>query len=135
LTLGNELVNWRRLLGKQRSEAARELIRAEIRKRKALYGEFIEECSKLLIDSLTHALKKPKTMLSPYALLNRIRLSASEAVRVEAELVMRQITEQYFARNLSLEEVRDLALSGSADPLKSFSEACRAELRSIHAGV
>jgi len=51
-----------------------------MRKREALYGEFIEECSKLLIDSLMHALNKPETMLSPYALLNRIRLSASDAV-------------------------------------------------------
>jgi len=41
---------------------------------------------------------------------------------------MRRITEPYFARNLSIEELRELARSASADPLKSFIEACRKEL-------
>ena len=60
-------------------------MRAEFRKREALYGEFIAECSKLLIDAMTHSLDKPETLLNAYALLNRIRLCASPAVLAEAE--------------------------------------------------
>jgi hypothetical protein len=41
------------------------------------------------------------------------------------------ITDQYFSRNLTLQEMRQLAHSAGADPLKGFGEACRAELRSI----
>jgi hypothetical protein len=104
----------------------------EIRKREMLYGEFIAECGKLLMDSLAHALEKPETLLVAYALLNRIRLSASEAVLAEAEGVMRRLTDQYFSRNLSLEEMRELAGKGPAsDPLKSFGDTCRVELKSM----
>jgi len=88
------------------------------------------------MDSLAHTLEKPETLLVVYALLNRIRLSASDAVLAEAEGVMRRITDQYFSRNLSLEEMRELASKGSAaDPLKSFGETCRVELKSTRRAV
>ena len=74
-------------------------------------------------------------LLSVYELINRIRLSASDAVLAEAEHVLQRIMEQYFAPNLSLEEVRALATSASSDPLKAFGEACRAELNSMRGAV
>ena len=115
----------------QKSLNRRELILMEMRKRETLYGEFISECAKLLIDAFTHALERPENLLPLYALINRIRLSASKPVLVEAENVLRRITEQYFLRNLTVEELRQLAHSGDADPLKAFGEACRAELNSV----
>lgn len=72
----------------------RELVREEMRKRETLYGEFIGECAKLLMDSLTHTLEKPETLLTVLALLNRIRLCASPAVLDQAERLLRRITEQ-----------------------------------------
>jgi hypothetical protein len=117
----------------QRTQGKRELTRAEIRKREALYGEFIGECAKLLMDALGHTLEKPETLLPAYALINRIRLSASHAVLAEAEHLLRRITEQYFSSNLTVEELRQIARSGDADPLEAFGEACRVELESIRA--
>ncbi len=120
----------------QRIQTKRELIRAEIRKREALYGEFISECSRLLMDALVHTLDKPEPILPAYALLNRIRLSAPDAVLTEAEKILRRITDQYFSPNLSLEEMRALVRSGSdVDPLKPFGDVCRVELKSMHAAV
>lgn len=113
----------------------RELVREEIRKREALYGEFISECSKLLMDALTHTLQQPETLLPVYALLNRIRLASSRAVLAEGESLLKRITEQYFSPNISVEEMRRLALSEGGDPMKSFGEACRAELKAIRAAV
>ena len=50
--------------------------------------------------------------------------------------MLKRITEQYFSPNLSVEEMRTLVRSGSgADPLKSFGEACRVELKSMRAAV
>jgi hypothetical protein len=117
----------------QKTLNKRELVRDEIRKRETLYGEFIAECSKLLMDALTHTLQQPETLLPVYAVLNRIRLSASREVLGEAEHLARRITEQYFSRNLSVDEIREIALSESADPMKAFGEACRAELKAIRA--
>ena len=120
----------------QKTLSRRELIGAEIRQRQALYGEFIRECSKLVMDSFERTLDKPETLLSAYELVNRIRLSASDAVLAAAEHVLLQITEQYFSPNLSVEELRTLVRSGGgADPLKSFGEACRVELKSMRATV
>ena len=110
----------------------RELLRAEIDKRGMLYSEFISECSKLIVDAYGHTLESPETLLSAYALLNRIRLSASDAVLAQAEHILVWITEQYFSPNLSPEDMRALIHSLGNDPLKPFAEACRNELKSIH---
>jgi len=119
----------------QKTVSKRELIQEEMRKRETLYGEFIAECAKLLVDAFTHTLDKPDTLLILYALINRIRLCASQSVLAEAERLLRRITEQYFSRNLTLEEMRELTRSEGADPLQSFGEACRVELRSLRARV
>jgi hypothetical protein len=119
----------------QRALYRRELVQTEIRKRETLYGEFISECAKLLVDAFTHTLDKPEQLLPIYALINRIRLCASQPVLAEAEHVLRRISEQYFLRNLTVEELRQLARSEEMDPLKAFGEACRAELKSMRKGV
>jgi hypothetical protein len=115
----------------QRTSNKRELIRIEMSKRETLYGEFIGECSRLLIDALTHTLEKTETLLPGYALLNRIRLCASPAVLQEGERLLRRIADQYFSNNLTLDNVRSIVHSADADPLLDFGEACRAELGSM----
>jgi hypothetical protein len=115
----------------QKTVNKREMIHGEIRRREALYGEFISECSKLIIDSYANKLEKPETLLSVYALLNRIRLSASQPVLAEADELIRQITHQYFSPNLSSEEMYGLVRSAHPDPLKLFGEACRSEFDSL----
>ena len=119
----------------QRTHSRREMVRLDVRKREALYGEFIAECGRLLMDALTHTLEEPETLLPAYALLNRIRLTASGAVLAEAERLLIRITEQYFASNVTLEEMGRITRSVDADPLKTFGEACRAELDAISARV
>jgi len=119
----------------QRTLSKRELLRADIRKRETLYGEFINECSARIIDSFERTLEKPETLLHAYALLNRIRLCASDAVLAQAEATLQFITEQYFSPNLSVDEMRKLVRKWTTDPLTPFGEACRLELKSIRAGV
>jgi hypothetical protein len=119
----------------QRTLSKRELVREELRRREALYGEFIGESAKLLMDAFTHTLEKPETFLPFYALLSRIRLSASDDVLAEAERLLTRITEQYFSSNLTVEEIRQLAGSEDTDPLKAFGEACRVELKSMRGRV
>ena len=119
----------------QRALHRRELVREEIRKRETLYGEFIAECSKVLVDAFMHTLEKPETLLPVYALINRIRLCASRPVLAQAEDLLRLITQQYFSRNLDVEQLRELALSQEPDPMKAFGEACRAEFKAMRARV
>ena len=119
----------------QKTISKRELAHEELRKREALYGEFIGECAKLFMDAFTHKLEKPETLLPVFALINRIRLCASRKVLAEAEHMLRRITDQYFAQNLTVEELRKLAHTEQADPLSAFGEACRAELKLLRAGM
>src|SRR4029077_19191592 len=116
----------------QRTSSKRKEFHSELTRRETLYGQFINECSARALDSLENTLDKSERLLAIYALLNRIRLCASDTVLAEAERALAAITEQYFRPNLSLEQLRALIRDGAnADPLKAFAEACRAELRSI----
>jgi hypothetical protein len=115
----------------QKTLRKHERIGEEIRQRETLYSEFIREGSKLVVDSFAHTLERAETLLAAYELINRIRLSASDAVLKEAENVLRRITEEYFSPNLSVAEIHELVRSGAADPVKQFAEACRAELKSM----
>ena len=119
----------------QNTRNKREARRGEVAKREALYGEFINECSKRVMDSLERNLDKPQTLLSVYALLNRIRLCASDAVLTHAAELVRFIMEQYFAPNVSIDEFHERVHNAGIDPLKAFSEACRRELMAMHAQV
>ena len=115
----------------QKTLNRRELLREEIRSREALYGEFISECARLLVDAFQHSLERPETLLPAYALLNRVRLYASREVLAAGEKLLGRIADQYVASNISAQELFDLARSAQTDPLKEFGEACRAELKAI----
>lgn len=117
----------------QKAQHRRELLRDEIDRRETLYGEFIAECARLLMDAFQHSLEKAEAFVPVYALVNRILLCASQPVLAEAEQVVMRITEQYFSNNLSMAELRRIATSEDTDPLKAFGEACRAELKDIRA--
>ena len=119
----------------QKTLNRREILREELRKREALYGEFIGECAKLFMDAFTHNLEKLESLLPIFALVNRIRLCASREVLAEAERVLTRLTDQYFAKNLTVEELRELTHTEQADPLRDFGEACRAELKSLRGGM
>jgi len=119
----------------RKAEGKRELMRDELRKREQLYGEFIGECAKLLMDAFTHTLEKPETLLRVLALINRIRLCAAAEVLAQAERLLRRITEQYLSRNLTMDELRELARSDHADLLREFAETCRVELASLQARI
>ena len=117
----------------QRTLNRRELLAAETSRRESLYGEFVNECSARALDSFQNTLDKSERLLPIYALLNRIRIRASEAVLREAEQALASIAEQYFSPNLSPEQMRALVRDGAkTDPLRGFADACRAELRSLH---
>ena len=125
----------------QRSVARRQARDAEIKKREALYGEFISECSKLAIDALDHTLDRPEKILNIYALENRIRLCASEQVVAASAQAIRWIGEQYMKENLAPGELRQVVLTAfkdpqtRSDPLRPFSEACRRELAGLYSGA
>jgi hypothetical protein len=114
----------------QRHADQRDLIARRIFYRVQLYSEFITESARVLVDALENNFKDPNKLIPAYALLNRIRLTASKEVFASAEGLVREIVKNYSEPNLSPEEIRSRALNGN-DPLRKFSETCRAELDSM----
>jgi hypothetical protein len=116
----------------QRTQTRRQTIINEIRKRQALYTDFIIECSKLAIDALDHSLERPEKIMMVITLQNRIKLFSSDAVVEASDLTVKRILKQYFDPNLSREELKDVAFARiDEDPVRTFSKACREELRAL----
>ena len=121
----------------QKAHTTRELMTSEIRKRETLYGEFIAECSKLLIDAMDHTFDTPSKLLDVYAIENRIRLTSTDEVLVAAERTIVDIVRQYLEPTLTNDAIRERAMAYTRDylavedPIKPFAEACRRELAAL----
>jgi hypothetical protein len=114
----------------QRHADRRDLLARRIFYRVQLYSDFITESTRVLVDALENKFKDPDKLVTAYALLSRIRLTSSNSVFASAEVLVRNIVDNYGKPNLTPEQIRSRALNGN-DPLKRFSETCRAELDSL----
>lgn len=114
----------------QRHADQRDLLARKIFYRVQLYSDFIAESERILVDALENNFQDPNKLIPAFALLGRIRLTSSKEVLASAEKLVRDIVKSYSEPNLSPEEIRSRALNGN-DPLRQFSETCRAELDSM----
>src|SRR6202521_3300539 len=118
----------------QRHQDRRDLLAKKVFHREELYSDFISESARLLVDALGNNFKDPNKLITAYALRSRIRLSSSREVLASADAVVKRIIHAYSEPNLTPEQIRARALNGE-DPLKEFSEICRAELDSMQGGI
>ena len=110
----------------------RRLSQDKVRRQK-LYKQFIDEASKLYADALVHDQAEVSALVSVYALINRMRFLSRSDVVEKAEAVVRTIVDTYFAPNKTFPELRELVDGDAIDPLRAFSEICRAELQALEA--
>jgi hypothetical protein len=101
-------------------------------RRQKLYKQFIDEASRLYADALVHDQAEVSALVGVYALIGRMRIVSSSAVVVSAEAVMRMILDTYFTPNRTFPQLREMMNSHAVDPLRSFSEGCRAELQALN---
>lgn len=107
----------------------REKMRTDARvRREKIYTAFIKESARLFGDALGHEREDASDLIALYALVARMRLMASATVVESAEHVLTAIVTTYLGPNRTLHELRAFASEGGLDPLRQFSEACRAEL-------
>ena len=66
-----------------------------------------------------------------YSLTGRIRLISTEAVLIAAENVDEDIIEAYNRPPMTVQEVHNIATERRIDPLREFTQACRAERQSM----
>jgi hypothetical protein len=78
-----------------------------------------------------HGSSEVSALVSVYALVNPMRVFSSSAVVERAQTVVRMIIETYIAPNKAFPEFRKLLNTQAFDPLRAFSEECRAELQAL----
>jgi hypothetical protein len=117
-------------LTQHRQNRATQLTQNKARRQK-VYKQFIDEASKLYADALMHDEAQISALVSVYALISRMRVLSSSAVLEKAQAVVQMIVETYFSPNRTFPEIRKLINSHTIDPLREFSEECRAELEGL----
>jgi hypothetical protein len=117
----------------QRSVAQRELTNREIAQREELYSEFIRQGTSCYAKALSQSLESIDEIVAMYALVNRIRLFASPSVLEAAEAFVKRLVATYGETNLTIEQIKSVALEQHADPLNDFAFKCRLELHEVYA--
>lgn len=115
----------------QKHQGRRDLLGKRIFYREQLYSDFISESAHAMGDAVQHNLQDPNNLTPAYALLSRMRLSSSTNVLASAERVIQHIINTYSEPNLTPKEIQFRAAKRE-DPLREFSDICRAELEAMH---
>ena len=115
----------------QRSQLRAQWLLHEKSRRQILYRDFIEEASKCYIDALQHDEADIPGLVGVYAKLSRMRALSSRSVVHHAEEVARKILDTYLGPDKSFVELREMAIDGSIDLLRNFSDACHEEFEEL----
>ena len=120
----------------QQTQARAELLIRDRSRREELYGNFIDEASRLYIDALAHeevqAADQAAELVKIYAEVSQMRIVSSQRVILAAEHVVRRIVDTYAAPKKTFPEMRQMLHHDAVvDPLREFSEACRAEFEAL----
>ena len=116
----------------QRAQYRRDFLSRQFAQRESLSSELINEAARLQVDSLEHQMEKPVNLVAIYALVNRIRLNASDEVVQAATDALEAIIESYRRPAMTAEQISRGAYLEVPDPVKDFGQACRKELTRLY---
>ena len=125
--LTSGIANWLN----HRSQLRAQWILHEKTRRQILYKDFIEDASKCYIDALQHDEADIPGLVSLYAKLSRMRTLSSKPVVHCAEDVARKILDTYLEPDKNFVELREMAIDGTIDLLRGFSDACHDEFEDM----
>ena len=125
--LTSGIANWLN----HRSQVRAQWILHEKTRRQILYKDFIEEAAKCYIDALQHDEADIPGLVGLYAKLSRMRTLSSKPVVHHAEDVARKILDTYLEPDKSFVELREMAVDGTIDLLRGFSDACHDEFEDM----
>jgi hypothetical protein len=125
--LTSGMANWL----SQRSQVRVEWILQEKGRRQVLYRDFIENAAKCYIDALQHDEADIPGLVGLYAKLSAMRALSSKMVVHSAEEVSRKILDTYLEPDKNFGELREMAIDGTIDLLRGFSDACHEEFEQM----
>jgi hypothetical protein len=113
----------------QSAQARSSQFASDQKRRQELYSAFIEEASRHYGNALASDKAEIADLVTLYAMISRMRVLSSPEVVQAADDVVRLIINTSFEPPKTLIDLRKILESSHIDPLKSFSEACREDLR------
>jgi hypothetical protein len=128
--LTSGIANWLN----HRSQVRAQWLLHERNRRQVLYRDFIEEAAKCYIDALQHDEADIPGLVGLYGKLSRMRVLSSKPVVDSADEVTRKILDTYLEPDKSYVELREMAIDGTIDLLRGFSDACHVEFDEMRAG-
>jgi hypothetical protein len=119
----------------QRTQARAGELTRDRRRREELYGRFIDEASRLYNNALVcdeaQASAQAADLVKIYSVVSQMRVRSSRRVIQAAENIVRKIVDTYAAPRKTFPELREMLHRDAIDPLREFSEACRAEFEAL----
>ncbi|MDR3531769.1 MAG: hypothetical protein P4L90_14610 [Rhodopila sp.] len=122
--LGGIVTTWLTMFAQERSHQQERVMS----RRESLYGEFIDEATRVFSDALTHKLDEASKLARLYGLLSKLRLFAPAGVLCDAEATVHRVIQTYAMPELDSQILITAQHGGNLDVLKTFSEACRKDL-------
>ena len=119
------LASW---LSQQSQAKAQRLAQDQLR-RQEIYKQFIREAAKLYIHALQSDKANVFALMELYAEVSSMRVLSSPSGIDRADEIVKKIINEYLEPNKTFTELREMANNGLIDPLRNFSEACRAEVQ------
>src|SRR3984885_4345397 len=116
-----------------RSQLRAQWYNHERNRRQILYKDFIEEAAKCYIDALQHGEADIPGLVGLYAKLSSMRALSSKPVVRCADDVTRKILDTYLEPDRSFVQLREMAIDGTIDLLRGFSDACHDEFEQMRA--
>jgi len=111
----------------QHTQGRAERFARAMSRREHLYGEFIDEASKIISDAVTHEFDDPSKFVRIYAVIGKLRLFASDKVISKAEEVLRLVFDMYRRPNIDFRNLTHTD-GNEHDVLRAFSVVCREDL-------
>ena len=118
----------------QNVQAKAQRLQQDQLQRQGIYKEFINDAAKLYVDALQSDKADVSALMGLYAQVSKMRVLSSASVIDRADEILKKITNTYLEPNKAIPELSEMANSGLIDPLRNFSEACRAESERLHFG-
>lgn len=119
----------------QRTQARAGELTRNRRRREKLYGQFIDEASRLYINALgrdeAQAAEQAAELVKIYSVVSQMRFLSSRRVSQAADNIVRKIVDTYAAPKKTFPELREMLHQDAIDPLREFSEACRDEFEAL----
>jgi len=116
----------------QRYGARSKRLHDEIERREALYGAFIDEASRRIVDAIEHEIEDASQVVALFALFCKVQLVCSAPVLRAAQRVIEATAAAYANPSLRL---KDLLIADNLaqqdDVVAAFSRACRDELEGL----